>query len=136
MILLLLEIKNRKSYTLGYLYFYRLPGTHPTITDTVFAISYYTGIFLSYTASVLMLAVSLCLQLSRLSDTGEEYIVLTASTGDRTCGHLGSSKGENFIQTSSLQSVKKQFLDFCAGLCTLVPFVSFILNIKFKKLSH
>lgn len=54
-------------------------------------------------------------QLSRLSDTGEEYIVLTASTDDKTCGHIGSEKGEGFIQSSKLQSVKKEFLDFCTG---------------------
>ncbi|KAH3796789.1 zinc finger protein with KRAB and SCAN domains 1-like [Dreissena polymorpha] len=53
--------------------------------------------------------------LSRLSDTGEEYIVLTASTDNLTCGHIGSQKGEGFIQTSGLQSVKREFLDFCAG---------------------
>ncbi|KAL4219495.1 hypothetical protein ACF0H5_022072 [Mactra antiquata] len=53
--------------------------------------------------------------LSRLSDAGEEYIVLTASTDDGTCGHLGSTKGEGFVQKSSLQSIKQDFLNFCTG---------------------
>ncbi|WAR31097.1 LOW QUALITY PROTEIN: IKZF-like protein [Mya arenaria] len=53
--------------------------------------------------------------LSRLSDTGEEYIVLTASLDDRTCGHIGSTRGEDFLQSPSLQSVKQEFLNFCTG---------------------
>ncbi|XP_045189682.2 zinc finger protein 761-like [Mercenaria mercenaria] len=53
--------------------------------------------------------------LSRLSETGEEYIVLTASTGEGTCGHIGSVKGEGFAKSSGLHTVKQEFLSFCTG---------------------
>lgn len=41
--------------------------------------------------------------------------MLTASTDDKTCGHIGSAKGEGFVQSSDLQSVKQDFLEFCTG---------------------
>ena len=41
--------------------------------------------------------------------------MLTASTDEKTCGHIGSLKGEGFVQRSGLQSVKQEFLEFCTG---------------------
>ncbi|KAL3885538.1 hypothetical protein ACJMK2_025590 [Sinanodonta woodiana] len=53
--------------------------------------------------------------LKKLSETGVETLVLTASTEDKDLGYLGSEKGNNFLNHVSLEVVRKQFLHFCAN---------------------
>ena len=55
------------------------------------------------------------LQLERLSQTGEETVVLTANTTDLCVGHLASEKGKRFLSTSEVGEMKNKFLYFCTG---------------------
>ena len=54
-------------------------------------------------------------QLERLSQTGEETVVLTANTTDLCVGHLASEKGKRFLSTSEVGEMKNKFLYFCTG---------------------
>lgn len=51
--------------------------------------------------------------LQRLSDTGEESVVITASIADRTNGHLGSQKGRSFLKETKIKALEEQFLHYC-----------------------
>ncbi|KAL3884628.1 hypothetical protein ACJMK2_024755 [Sinanodonta woodiana] len=52
--------------------------------------------------------------LERLSETGEESVVLMASSSDGSSSHLGSQKGTGFLQCQLYEDLEKQFLSFCA----------------------
>ena len=56
------------------------------------------------------------LQLQRLSDAGEETVILTANVSDDTTNILGSHFGEKFALQSDLDLLKHQFLKYCAGI--------------------
>ncbi|KAK3577385.1 hypothetical protein CHS0354_008483 [Potamilus streckersoni] len=51
--------------------------------------------------------------LRRLSETGEESVVITASAAEGLASHLCSKKGEDFLQIESLDVVKHNFLSYC-----------------------
>ncbi|KAL3885348.1 hypothetical protein ACJMK2_025419 [Sinanodonta woodiana] len=51
--------------------------------------------------------------LRRLSETGEESVVITASAAEGSASHLCSKKGEDFLQIESLDVVKHNFLSYC-----------------------
>ncbi|KAK3590141.1 hypothetical protein CHS0354_041193 [Potamilus streckersoni] len=51
--------------------------------------------------------------LKRLSETGEESLVITASLGDGEVTQLGSGKGNEYFQFKKLEELKKDFLSFC-----------------------
>ncbi|KAK3590894.1 hypothetical protein CHS0354_020872 [Potamilus streckersoni] len=53
--------------------------------------------------------------LERLSETGEESVVLMASSSDGSTSHLGSQKGTGFLQCQLYEDLEKQFLSFCAA---------------------
>ena len=54
-------------------------------------------------------------QLERLSQTGEETVVLTANTTDLCVGHLASEKGKKFLNTNEVGEMKNKFLYYCTG---------------------
>lgn len=51
--------------------------------------------------------------LERLSQTGEETVVLTANTTDLCVGHLASEKGKKFLNTNEVGEMKNKFLYYC-----------------------
>ncbi|XP_053407065.1 eukaryotic translation initiation factor 5B-like isoform X2 [Mercenaria mercenaria] len=53
--------------------------------------------------------------LERLSETGEETVLLTASAADLCVGHLASSKALRFVNTTDVGIVKNKFLYFLTG---------------------
>lgn len=55
--------------------------------------------------------------IQRLSDAGEEALVLTANISDDTTQVLGSQNGEKFGLQSDLTPVKHQFLKYCRVHC-------------------
>ena len=54
------------------------------------------------------------LQVERLSATGEEALVLTASCQDGTCMQFGSQKAEGFLRKQL--NLGDAFLTFCNGI--------------------
>ena len=70
-------------------------------------------ILLVYWASI---SLFLVLQLQRLSDVGEESVIVTANISDDTTSVLGSHFGEKFVVQSDLNVLKHQFLRYCAGM--------------------
>ncbi|KAK3590868.1 hypothetical protein CHS0354_033796 [Potamilus streckersoni] len=53
--------------------------------------------------------------LKKLSESGVETVVLTASTEEENCWYLGSQKGTDFVSHVRLDWVRKEFLNFCAN---------------------
>ena len=53
--------------------------------------------------------------MERLSQTGEETVLLTANTTDLCVGHLASEKGKRFLNTNEVGEMKNKFLYFCTG---------------------
>lgn len=53
--------------------------------------------------------------MERLAETGEETVLLTASTSDLCVGHLASSKALRFVNTADIGVVKNKFLNFLTG---------------------
>lgn len=65
----------------------------------------------------LMLKYEIQSLLNRLSDLGEESVLLLANTSDGTSGHLGSLKSNNFLTACNKHNVnlKDNFLKYCSG---------------------
>lgn len=65
----------------------------------------------------LMLKYEIQSLLDRLSDLGEESLLLLANTNEGTSGHLGTQKANNFLATCNSNNVnlKDTFLKFCSG---------------------
>ncbi|KAK3597483.1 hypothetical protein CHS0354_041904 [Potamilus streckersoni] len=59
--------------------------------------------------------------LKKLSENGEESVIITASVTDGSSSQLGSEIGEGFLQKANLESLKEQFIFFCKGAIAQTP---------------
>ena len=64
------------------------------------------------------------IQIQRLSDAGEEALILTANISEDSTQVLGSENGEQFVLQSDLDLLKQQFLKYCRGKDTIMIFKS------------
>lgn len=63
-------------------------------------------------------------QCAKLSEMGEECFVVTVNVANGWVGHMGSLRGDEFLDEKS--HILYEFLNYCCGRCVI--FLCFVLH--------